>query len=166
VGGLEVCYYVGVWKWGYPSLTYQEKDAINQDEWSSDVVLVSQISPCVHDNSGSHIGWGDEALRGRDAETHSIVENDGEKVSNSVGTGRCEHEQTGKPPHFQVQGILEVAPNTKGFRDSVVTVLLNSCDDEGGFLFVDELQLEASVCGLLGKVNNEEIGAECEHTGY
>jgi hypothetical protein len=55
------------------------------------MVLVSQISPAVHDNSRGHVGWGDEAFGGGHGETHSFVENDGQEVGDSVGAGRCEH---------------------------------------------------------------------------
>ena len=50
------------------------------------MILISQISPDEHDNSGGHIWRGDEALRGSNAEPHSLVEDDGKKVGNSVGT--------------------------------------------------------------------------------
>ena len=54
-------------------------------------MLVSQISPAVHDNSRGHGRRANEALRGGHGETHSFVENDGEKVGNGVGAGGCEH---------------------------------------------------------------------------
>lgn len=103
------------------------------------MILVSQISPGVHDNSGSDIWWRDETLRGGNAESHSFIENYGQKVGNGVSTGGCKHEKSSETPHFQVQGILEVFPNQKWFRDSVVTVLFNSCDNECRFFLVEEL---------------------------
>ena len=72
--------------------TNQEEHAVNKNEWSSDMVLVSQISPAEHDNCRGHGGRADEALRGGHGETHSFVENDGEKVGQRVGAGGCEHE--------------------------------------------------------------------------
>ena len=45
----------------------------------------------------------------------------------------------------------------EGLRDGVVAVLLNSCDDEGGFLLVEEAQREgALVRGFLGEVGDGE----------
>lgn len=55
-----------------------------------------------HDKAGKDIGRGNQAVRRSGAEAHTVFEDDGEEVGNSVGYSGGEHKNQSKPPDLKV----------------------------------------------------------------
>ena len=129
-----------------------------------------------HPDCGYAVGGCDEALCFGDVETHAFLEDDGEEVGNGVGTGRgrsvvvfddtrsteyshCggQAEQRSKTPDFEISCTAQVVAEVELFWDGIVTVLLDPCNDEGGFLLVQEAEGQAGPLGrFLGEVGDGE----------
>lgn len=65
--------------------TDQAKDHIGNDDWSSDMVLVTQVAHSEHVQTGKCIGRCHQTLRSSDAKAQIGVENDGQEVGERVG---------------------------------------------------------------------------------
>ena len=126
--------------------------------------FVAEVGEGEHDDRGGNIRRRDKALGGREAKAHALFQNDGEEVGDGVRVGSGEAEEGGEAPDFEIEGVAEVGTNAEGLRDGVVAVLLDPSDDEGGFLFVEELQAE--VLGrLLREVDDQHVACEAKNAG-
>jgi hypothetical protein len=138
--------------------------------------LVAVVRKCVHDDGGKDIRRSNQALRSRDIESHTFVQNDGKEVRNGVGAGRGQSEQTGETPDLQIRGVGQVLLDIEpGFislrfggsdghclplRDDIVAVLFNPCHDKSHFLIIEEL--EAPCLGRqFGEIDDEGERDDC-----
>ena len=125
--------------------------------------LVTVVSEREHDYGSEDIGWCNQALRCSCAESHTILEDDRKEVGDGVGDGSGEHEERGKTPDLEVQCMLHVFSDGESFWNSVVSILLDPCNNEGNFLFVQELLAEALLCGVLREVDDEVPADKSNH---
>lgn len=97
-----------------------------------------------------------------DREAHSFAKNDRKEISDCVCIGSSEAKESGESPDFGVKSVLEVFANVEGFGDSVVTIFLNSGNDEGGFAGIEEVP---GLRGKFGEVDKEEVTSDAEDAG-
>jgi hypothetical protein len=80
-----------------------------------------------------------------------------------VRVGGCEHEEGCKSPNFQVESILEIRAEFEGFGKSIVSVVLDTSNNECRFPFIQEFP--RARC-FLWKIDNEEVAGNAEYAGY
>ena len=131
------------------------------------MIFVSGPSECVHHNGSSNIWRRDQTFRSSNAEAHAIIQYDGKEIRDRVGIGGCQSEQGCKTPHFEVESSLQVWSPAELFWNGVVSVFLDSCNNEGCLVIVQEVQVEESFGSLcfLRKVNNENVAENSDDAG-
>ena len=110
--------------------TDEGQDTVEDDDGASDVVFVADPGGAEHDDTGERVRWGDQALRGGNAEAHPIPQDDGQEVCNGIGYGRGAQEAHGEPPDLQVQSGAQKLAESKGLEFGVPAISLDAVDDE------------------------------------
>jgi len=146
------------------SKTDQAHESIDQDEWRADVILVTEDCERVHDDGSEDVWRRNEALGIPCAEPHSFLENDWQKVCNSISASRGKPEERCETPDFEVEGVLEVCTDVERLRDGIMSVLLDASDNEFSFALVQELETERSG-RQLREVDNGDVSTEAKDAG-
>jgi len=105
----------------------QCKNAVGNDPWRSDVVLVTSPGEAVHDEASEDVWRRDEAVGCSWAEAHAVFEDDREEVGDSVGNGGRHHEYHRKAPDLEVERALEVFGHVELLGNDIVAVLKIKC---------------------------------------
>lgn len=145
--------------------TNQHEAGVGNDEWRANTVLVGEIGEQECHDRREHVRRCNQALRISLVETHANLKNDGQEVRDGVRNGCREAEQGCKGPYLEVSGRLEILANLELLEGSIMTVLLDGCDDEVNLLLVQELGAEADVCCLFREVDNGEVCADGKDAG-
>ena len=136
--------------------------------WRPSLTLVSCPCEAEHDEAGENVGGRDETVRSSSAEAHTILEDDGEEVGNSVGNRGREHEYDSEAPDLKIERVGEVLLEVKFFREGIVAILLDAGNDEVDLGFVEELLAHAGLVGELGEVDDEipsnQANGDCNDT--
>lgn len=129
------------------------------------MVFVTRPSESVHDDSGEDIWWSNQALRLGNIETHTDIENDGQEVGNGVCHGGCEAEESSECPDLEVECILEVFADAEVLGDSIMSIFLDSCNDKGSFLLIQELDSQTLLGSEFWEVADETPADEANCNG-
>lgn len=116
--------------------------------------LVTQVCEQVHDDSRQDVGRRHETLRSSDIEAHTRIENDGQEVSDRVGVGCGEAEESRKAPNLQIQGVLEVFPQSEFFWNSIMAILFNASNYKVDLFLIQEFQTKC-FGGQFGEIDNQ-----------
>jgi hypothetical protein len=74
--------------------------------------------------------------------------------------GGSEHEQASESPHLEIECILKVGTEFEGLWNGIISVVLNTSDNESGFTLIEE---SPRLRGMLREVDNEEVSGNSEH---
>ena len=135
----------------------QTHDAVADDKRTTNPIFVAEHGTEVHPDSGEYVWWSNQALRSGDSKAHSLSQNDRQEVRNRVSDGSGQHEQSGETPDLDVHSASNVLRKAEGCRDSIVAILLNSCNDKLCFLLIQEWESKGfgPICGFFWEVGNQ-----------
>ena len=128
---------------------------------------VSRERRAYHPNSSDNVRWCNQALSHGSVETHTLVKNDGQEVGNSVGGRSGKTEKSGEAPDLAVETAAEIGREVEWLCDSILTILLDTSNDEVGLLLVQEAQSErlALVGSVLWEIGDSESSDDCNYAG-
>src|SRR5690242_10830394 len=168
--------------------TDQAEDHVEDDNGSTDLLLVTKPSAAVHDDGGKCIGGCDKTLCFTGGEAHVALENDREEISQRIRDGcgvkkdlrgsvqrslaASEPTYHSVAPDFEVHSTPEEFPGVPRLRLSIATISIDTSDNEFGFALGQELPRcvrlvreidQEPVCGDTKKAgqstfNNEDPG--------
>jgi len=147
----------------------ESEDTIGDDPDRANVVFVTGPCESVHDDCGKDVGWCNQALSLAGAESHAVLENDGQEVCDGVGDGGGTHEDDGEAPDLQVNGVGHVLFEVELFWDGIMSIFLNSGYDKGGFLLVKEVGTKKALLGskfweVDDEIPSDEANDNCDDT--
>lgn len=119
----------------------ESENAIRNNPWRPNLVLVACPRQPHHDEAGENVGWGNQTIASRNAEAHSIFEDDWKKVRNGICDGRCEHVDQGKAPDLEIQAASKVLSEVELLCHYIMPVLLDSRHDKVHLVLLEELFL-------------------------
>lgn len=121
------------------------------------MVFVSKVCKGEHDDGSKNVWWGNETLGSGNTEAHTVIQNDWQEVSDRVGVGCGETEESCETPDLHIESVSHVFTHVKFLWDGIVTVLLDSGHHECGLFLGKEFKLEPLPCRLLWEVCDEEV---------
>ena len=161
-------------------------NTIGDDERPTDLVLVTQNSAEKPGNNSQRIGllhnadmdlhpdcghdvWRrNEALSFSDTESHTILQDDWQEVSNGVCDRCCQAEERSEAPDLEISGTGDIMFDAERCGDGIMAVMLDSGDDELRFLLVQEGDgnaLRGALGSLLREVDDCETADEADYDG-
>lgn len=148
--------------------TNDAEDHVDDDDRSSNMVLVAGPTCCVHEDRRKRIGWSHETLRSADRESHVLRQDNGQKVCKRVCDSRGVEEDLnalvadlglhrntksyhGKSPNLDVQTSTQKLLQIPWLRLRVTTISVDRIDDELGLALVEEVERGV---GLIGEIDD------------
>jgi hypothetical protein len=130
------------------------------------VVLVTSPSKGHHDEGSEDVRWSDEAVGCGGAESHSVLQNDGQEVRDGVCNGRCHHEDNCEAKDLEIERAFEVFGQVEFLRDDIMAIFLDTCDNEVDFWLGQELLLGfGGLRGELREVDDEVPTDQADDNG-
>ena len=142
--------------------TNQAQDHVEDDDGTANVVLVAYVASGEHDNTGKHVGRGNETLRLSDGELEVGDEDEGESVCEGVGDGGGGEEDGGVRPDLPVATRFEERLQVEFLDLGVGTVGVDAVDDPLTLAGAEELPCLA--VGV-GEVDEEPVGGYGDAAG-
>ena len=118
--------------------TDEDKDHVEDDDRSTGMVLVANPAGEEHDDTGKNIWRSDQALSRANAVAHTLTEDDGKEVGESVGDGGSVEEDHGETPHLDIRASSQELAKVEGLNERVTTIGLDAVDDELDLALVQE----------------------------
>lgn len=155
--------------------TDQTQNHVEDDDRPADLVLVASPASRKHDEGTKDVRRSDQALRRSNSETHVLVQDDGEEVSQRVCDGGAVEEDlmtvsfrnswTHLTTYESIAPDLGVETGTEEFGRGerfvlgITTIMVDTVDDELSLTLGDELP---GLMGLVGEVNQRPVTNDTE----
>jgi hypothetical protein len=136
--------------------TDQCDDTICDDPNGAHAVRITGPREAHHDEGGEDIGRRDQAVSCSGAETHAVLQDDGQEVGDSVGHGSGKQEQGCEAPYLKVEGSLHVGVEIEVLGNDVVAIFFDSSNDKVDLRLSEEFLLRGGgLSSKLRKVDDE-----------
>jgi hypothetical protein len=106
------------------------------------MVLITSIGEPDHDEASEDVRRCDQAVGCRGAESHTVIQYNGEKIGDCVGDAGGKHVDQCEAPDLEIEGSGKVLSDVKFFGKGVMSIFFDARNEELRFLLGKELSSE------------------------
>ena len=142
--------------------TDEAGDHIEEDDGTTNMVLVTQPSCEHHHDTSKRKRWRNKTLRLGDIEAHASHKNDWERERKRIGQSRRSEEEQCVRPESPIGAGAQELLEVEGWRDAVAAVASDLVDDVGSLTGTEERPVLAL---RVGEVDEEPVASDGESAG-